>query len=96
MYFIRQTWTTDKIRSHLEQGIVPVGDIANNIDIPEEVMDCILIYGQCQCQQTGEIYVAPRCLPTSARDNFVSVRARKSLRAPIFNSINSMNITQVR
>jgi len=47
----------------LEQGIVPVGDKFNIIDVPDVVTETILIYGQLMNVNNSEVLEAPALIP---------------------------------
>jgi len=59
-----QSWTLDKLKTHLEFSAVPVGPQYAEITIPAFITDTILVYGQVvNGDRESEIYTAPVVIP---------------------------------
>jgi sodium/hydrogen exchanger 10/11 len=61
-----QSWTMDKIKTHLEQSAVPTAPEYMTITFPDFISDVVLIYGQvANAANPSEIFTAPCMIPQS-------------------------------
>jgi sodium/hydrogen exchanger 10/11 len=80
-----QSWTMDKLKTHLELSAVPIGDQYQNMLLPDFITDCILIYGEVVSgnEEEEETYTAPAILPRSmGRIKPVRIKPLMQISAP--------------